>query len=91
MAWTALNTDFAVNDSTATIVKRASRFTGFTEGVYRTGDDPLPNPSNHGRAYGSFDERVADSPQRGGCRVVNLPDGVTYEEAVSLIRCYGRI
>lgn len=91
MAWTALNTDFAVNDSTGTIVQRASRLTGFDHGIYCVGDDPLPNPSNHGHLYGSFDERVADYPHRGGCKVVQLPDGLTYEEAVSTIRYYGRL
>jgi hypothetical protein len=89
MAWVAINKNYAANDATSVIVARTNRFNGYDEGNYVVVDDELPLPSNRGITYASFDERVKD--RRGGTSVVHLPYGVSYKEAVELIKFYGQL
>lgn len=90
MAWVAINKDYAANDETASIVTRTTPYTGMEDDLYIKGDDPLTEPTNKGRVYSSLDERVNDV-RYGGCTPVRLPYGVGYEDAIDMIRFYGRI
>ncbi|MDJ1122078.1 hypothetical protein QJ043_08370 [Olsenella sp. YH-ols2217] len=90
MAWVAINKDYAANDETTSIVTRTTPYTGMEEDLYIKGDDPLTELTNQGRAYHTLDERVNDL-RHGGCTRVTLPYGVGYEDAIDMIRFYGRI
>jgi hypothetical protein len=89
MAWVALNKNYAANAEQLRIVRREHVYNGMGPNGYHVVDDEFPRASNRGVTYASFDERVAS--RDGGTKPVYVPAGVSFGEAIEIIRYYGEL